>query len=343
MISIETKRLQAALSKAQKGTSKSHTEIKVEIIGGWCNLTGCNFAQYVTTKVPALMGDNTAEFVLPDVTKIIKALNFFDTFTDVEIVVGKVIFSDGFKKVEVCANDSDNFPSLPVFTGTEYSYSAKKLSDRYDLVKYAISKDETKPILTGVHFDKARMVALDGYRLAINSDEELRIQTPFTVPEAALKLSADILKGTITITQSKQYISIEDADTTVISRLLDGEYIHYEQVFPKNDIPIIMDRESLKSGLTYLKAFSTGKNKDKVIWVDHTLNMGDEYGKYAAAIEFDGQMPYEIGFNLHFMVDMLTQFKTDEINMVMGRSNISPAVIQDEQNYALLLPVRLAV
>lgn len=118
-----------------------------------------------------------------------------------------------------------------------------------------------KPIFQGIHFNNNDMVAIDGFKLAINSNDALNIDTPITVPESALKIAVDVLQGDIKITTDGKYISIKDDNTSVIIRLLGGEYHDYKRSIPTVNNFVDVDIKNFMEALKYLKTFISEKQK----------------------------------------------------------------------------------
>jgi DNA polymerase-3 subunit beta len=324
------------------------TNLKLVVNEGQCTLLGTNAEQYVKTNIPSQSYDS-CRFVFEDTAKLMKAMKFFREsdiqfeFNGTDDTDGNIKIQCGNKTAEMQTIEANVFPEFPVIDNDEqYRYTASKLTERYDRVKYAVSHENTKPVLTGIHFDMNNMVTLDGYRLALNSDDDLIVNTAFTVPEIFIKLCADLLIGSIEIKQSKRYISVSDLETTIISRLFEQNYVKYMEVLPKDGNLLRIDKTSFVEGLQYFKALtSKGTRKNAAIWSQDKLTFKDENSTYAASFDYEGQFDYEIAFNLFYMLDAMDQFKDKTIQMYMGQRKVNPMMIKDEHNVALVLPVNL--
>jgi DNA polymerase-3 subunit beta len=342
--SVNTFEFKKALSKVEKGLRKSVLpvleNIKLEVTDGICSLYSTDLNQFIVTNIDAFHCSGSCKFIFSDTKTAFKAMKFFtDDIIDFNFENDIVNLKCGNKKAALKILD-DDYPEFPDVKENceKYLYTAEKLSERYNLIKYAVSVDN-KPILTGVHFNQNEIVSCDGYRLSVNSDNNLQIETPFTVPNNALKLCSDVLEGSISITANKKHIIIEDKNTKVVSRLLDGEYINYKQFIPNNENMITVDINSFIENLRYLKTFTNKKDQD-IAWKNDRLCYKNLEGIFESEIKIKGNFDYTIGFNVDFMYETLTQFK-DGAEFYMPDNNYKPMVLRRENNFAFILPVKL--
>lgn len=349
---VNTMDFKEALAKVSKVIVPSKytpvlENVKVTVADNKCYLSATNLEQFVTAEIYANTGIELGEFIFSDTKTLLKAMKFYNDVVIVfEVAEGKVKISCGGKKAEQ-ATLQDEFPETPeldVENVNEYKYNVKKLKERFNLVKYACSKVEAKPVLTGIHFNNEDIVACDGFRLAVNEDNGLYVNTPFTMPQNALKFASEVLEGDIEMKVNHKLIVMTDGDTTFTSRLLDGDYIDYKSVFPKDGTKLEVDVKSFNEGIKYLKTFY-GKATVKtnpVVWNNDRLKFINSTGVYESDVEVNGEFDFEIGFNMDYLTDALTQFKTKAVDISVC-NNLSPIVLTSEgdENTALLLPVRV--
>ncbi|MEG3007287.1 MAG: DNA polymerase III subunit beta, partial [Oscillospiraceae bacterium] len=275
-----------------------------------------------------------------------KAMKFFKGFEiSFDVQDSKVVISCGGKQTSQIFSDKDEFlpiPEIDMATAQEYKYNIKDLKERFNLVKYATRKDNVKPIFTGIHFDGTNMVALDGYRIAMNTSNELNVSVPFTAQLNGLALMCDVLNRDINIVTNNKYISVSDGDTTVMSRLFEGVYLDYKQAIPNNENEVQVDMAEYSETLKYFKAFKKSGNKCQIIaWLNDSLMLlGTDNCSELSTLK--GEFQDAIGFNNQYMLDALTQFKAENVKFNMSNS-VTPIVIRDDEgNLALVLPIRLA-
>jgi DNA polymerase-3 subunit beta len=105
-------------------------------------------------------------------------------------------------------------------------------------VVVAASRDETRPVLTGVLFEgdasELRLVATDSYRLAlrtlpITGADGLKMLVPARAVQEAARLSG---AEQIRLSTGGSQVTFEAGNTVVRSRLIEGEFPAYRQLLP---------------------------------------------------------------------------------------------------------------
>ena len=134
-------------------------------------------------------------------------------------------------------------PSSPN-TGAEETLTIKTgvLRDMIDRTLYAVSQDEKKPAHTGELFeiepDKMTIVALDGYRLAIverpvTAVKDIRIIVPSKTMTEVSHLLPNDDEEPVHICANRRYVVFMTAGYTIMSRLIEGEFLNYHNVIPR--------------------------------------------------------------------------------------------------------------
>ena len=138
----------------------------------------------------------------------------------------------------------EDFPPLPEPGGDQVvSMPAPAFVDTIARVSRSASRDETRPILTGILVsaagDELRMVATDSYRLSV---KETKLEAPLeggfeaNVPARALeelgRLVRDEVKE-IRIGVRTNQVVFEVGGVTLSSRLIDGQFPNYRQLLPE--------------------------------------------------------------------------------------------------------------
>lgn len=339
----------SALTKAAKISKGSQyvpimEEVKMSFENDKCTLTSSNLEQWGTFSISAY-GDSFT-FILQNTVSIVKACKFFkgDLVLDYDKEKNTVQLSSNGKSCKVLCCDVKDYPEMPVPTAENtYHTNADELFNRYGKIKYAISKEDSRPIHTGVCFNRNQMVALDGYRVAINSNDKLKVDSKFVVPQGAMNLLDSFDKSDIEIEVSKTHIVFKNSEVTIMSRLLEGEYLDYDLAIPKNNNEIYtVNVKQYVNELKYLKEFDDRNSKRPVKFDNGTLSLHNSNGEFKAHVDIKGNAKSVYGYNLHYMMDGLNQFKdSDNITMKAGEA-LSPIILTDDKdNFALVLPVRL--
>ena len=261
-------------------------------------------------------------------------------------------------KFDLIHMDADEFPGLPrINENMIFSIPERVLKNMIKGTIFAIAQDETRPILTGILFEvrdeKLNLVALDGYRLALRSNEinnENTISAVIpgkTFSEVSKILSED--EKNVNITFTPNHILFNLGETKVISRLLEGEFIKYNSIIPeeyklkvtakRSELLNCIERASLmgKDGNTNLVKFDI---KDDNLVITSNSQLGKVREELNIILQGD---ELQIAFNSKYLIDVLKILEDDEIIMEFD-SSVSPCVIKskDEKTYTyLVLPVRL--
>ena len=228
-----------------------------------------------------------------------------------------------------------------------------------DQTVFAVSSNENKPTHTGALFevvdDCLTMCAVDGYRLAIRSEEVKKMNADefkFIVPGDSLKDISRILpddEEECVIYTTRKFALFEFADVTVITRLLEGDFINFRAAVPKDQpISLKMNRQELISAVERVSLIITERLKTPVRmkFEGTTLSLNCTTAENTASDELPIPVcdtPVEIGFNNSYILDALKAATGDEILFEM-RSALSPCTIrpvEGEKFVYLVLPVRL--
>ncbi|MEG1725859.1 MAG: DNA polymerase III subunit beta [Anaerovoracaceae bacterium] len=313
-------------------------------------VVGTNLDNWVISYITVDNASEETDIVFEDTASLLKAMKFFKGY-DISFDVQEyktIICCDG-KQTSQTLLDVEDFPKIPIIDmaeGQSYKYDIEKLKERFNLIKYATGDKNVKELLTGIHFDGNAILALDGHRMAMDTSTELDIAVPFTARLNGLALATDVLHGDINIMVNDTKISMSDGHTTVISSLLVGEYIDYRKVIPNNGKETKLQIAEYSEALKYFKAFKKSKDCRQIVgWLNDNLILLTEDNVYTnnrcKLSAFKGEFKDAIGFNNQYMLDAMTQFKTENV-IVSIASSVSPIVIIDDNGgLALVLPVSL--
>ena len=171
-------------------------------------------------------------------------------------------FSSGIQ----CLSDSGNYPDMQ-FNGD--SFSVKIDSDQcakmINETVFATSTEESKPILTGVLIElgsEISFVATDAFQFAkrsmalrIPSDERSMIVPSKSMTEIARMM--DAVSGEVELTFTKTHVSVSVGSERLIARLLDGNYIKYQNILPKDhNARVCLDKRELMDSIDRAQSIS---------------------------------------------------------------------------------------
>ena len=234
-----------------------------------------------------------------------------------------------------------------------------ELKDLINKTVFAVSQEDSRPILKGCLWEikdcKISAVALDGYRLSL-VHKALEKQTgEFTVivPARSLteigKMLADDNKKAVTVCIYKNYLKVEIDNTIVTSRLLEGEFINYQQIIPTEfTTRVTIDRKQFENGLERASIVSKGdKNnlvkfdiRDKILSLTSASEIGNLKENLTVSLRGKDVL---IAFNARYLSDCLRALSDDFITINLN-SPVAPITIKPadgEEFLFLILPVRL--
>lgn len=252
------------------------------------------------------------------------------------------------------------YPQLPELDeGLLYDIEPQKLKDMIRQTVFAISQDETKPLLMGELFEiqgnSMSLVALDGYRLAISTStiENTIGDISVIIPGKALMEINRTISGeeeSMSMSFTQKHALFKLGSTRIITRLLEGEFINYKQIIPKdNSLVVTSSRKELQDSIERASLLAReGRNNlikfsitDGLMIITSNSEVGNVYEEVNVTLE-GGNL--EIAFNSRYLLDSLKVLESEEMNMYFS-SSVSPCVIKpaDNPGYTyMLLPVRIS-
>ena len=290
---------------------------------------------------------------LPDKEIIFSTKNNFW----VEIKCSKSIFN-------LVGLSPDEFPKFPEVT-VNNKINKSNLSEMIDKTLFSVSNDETKFNLTGIHIKLENIdninyfvfVSTDGHRLSMIKREyedqlEGKYKEGFILPKKGIveiKKLLEIIDDNVSIGISDNNFAVNNKNTTLIMRMVDGEFPDYKRVIPdKVDNVATIDKNSFLHALKRISILSSEKSKgvklniknDFLTLTSSNPELGD--AKEEMEIIYNGE-DISIGFNAKYIIDILQVINSDNI-MLNLKDNISPGRINpegDEHHVAVIMPMRL--
>lgn len=255
---------------------------------------------------------------------------------------------------------AEDFPKLPAAEGEPtLKIPAKALEASIELVARAASRDDMRPVLTGVFVVAAgtemTMVATDSYRLAVKRTEleaDLGGEIEANIPARALRELGRILTSEAAeeaaISLLTNQAIFEAGSITLTTRLIEGQFPNFRQLLPESyehDVrlprPEFLDVTRRVSQLAQRNAplrlsFTSGE----LTVAAETPDVGDATETMPAA--FDGE-DLEIGFNPEFLKEGIESVEGDEV-LLRLISPLRPGLLQPvegEDFRYLVMPIRL--
>jgi len=256
---------------------------------------------------------------------------------------------------------AEDFPGLPEQDAEPLKIPAAALAETVELVAPAASRDDMRPVLTGVLVNAAgremTMVATDSYRLAVKRTEleaEIGGELEANIPAKALRELGRLVAGgeldEVAVSLLSNQAVFKAGATLLNTRLIDGQFPNFRQLLPESyehDVrlprPEFLDVVRRVSQLAQRNAplrlsFAEGELKVSA----STPDVGDAEESMPAA--FEGEA-LEIGFNPEFLREGIESVDGDEV-LLRLISPLRPGLLQpvDNEDFRyLVMPIRLNV
>lgn len=256
----------------------------------------------------------------------------------------------------------EEFPELPSVSGSfPIVLNQEILREMIRQTIFSVAVNENKVVHTGIKFEidtnEIKLIAVDGFRLAVRketidySGDPISFIVPAKTLSDVVKLFSGDPEATISIGVGKRHILFEIGSYTVVSRLLDGEFLNYKSAIPSLvSTTVRVNTRAFVDSIDRTSLIITDKIKSPLrcvfdngqIRISSTTALGTATDKIPA--EIDGAS-VEIGFNNRFLMEALRVCDTDEVLLQLNGA-VAPLLIvppEGDRFLFLILPVRLKV
>jgi len=251
---------------------------------------------------------------------------------------------------------AEDFPRLPPLDVPLHEIDAAALLATIEKVGRAASRDESRPVLTGVlvrfEGDKLVMAATDSYRLAVK-ETTLNAGGPdldAIIPARALQELARLAASSemVELGVHENHVIFSAGDVWLTSRRIDGQFPNYKQLLPESfEVEIATPRAALLEVVRRAGLMAQRNAPLRLRFADGELTVSAQTQDVGEAteslpIEFAGE-ELEIGFNPDFLRDGLEAVAADVVQLKLI-NRLRPGLIAapDESFWYLIMPIRLA-
>lgn len=325
--------------------SLTGTDLEVELVGR-VEVSGATKPGEITVPARKLMDICKA---LPD-----------DASLKFDIDDSKAVIRNGRSRFSLATLPANDFPSVEDSPGNlELTLPQRTLKTMLDSTSFAMAQQDVRYYLNGllleVSADYLRVVATDGHRLALHTEKlatAAKAKTQVIIPrKGILELSRLLTDGDeeVSLLIGANNIRAKTRNFTFTSKLVDGKFPDYDRVLPKGgDKILVADRQDLRQALTRTAILSNEKfrgirlllSKDELKIVAN--NPEQEEAEEIVSVEYQ-YSPLEIGFNVSYLVDVLSVLSSSSVQLVLSDSNSSVLIqaTQDSPSIYVVMPMRL--
>lgn len=251
---------------------------------------------------------------------------------------------------------ADDFPSVPEGARGGARLIAGKLKAVIGRTSFAISHDEGRYALNGVHLSlrqkQLELVATDGHRLAMAScPVEGTEEAAGIVPRKAVQELLRALGGEeeVEVALRENQFVLRMSAFQLVSRLIDGQFPNYEQVVPRgHPIRIVVARDALTAALRRVSVVAEDRTKP----VKLALSRGQlkiaaynpDFGEAeeVVPVEYTGA-EMTVGFNSRYLLDALGAVEGSTA-VIELKDALSPGVVKgtgEGRDLCVIMPMRI--
>lgn len=269
---------------------------------------------------------------------------------------GSLRITSGASESSVNTYAADDFPRLPDVDVQLHALSAAAMLETINRVRRAASRDESRPVLTGilVRFEPGKLVmaATDSYRLSVKETllEQEVPELEAIVPARALEELARIAAGATMLelgVRENQVIFGADG-VWLTTRRIDGQFPNYRQLLPENfEHVVTVNRLELLEVVRRTSVLAQRNSplrlrfaEGELVVSSQTQDVGES--RESMPISFCGE-PLEIGFNAEFLRDGIDSVEGEELKVNLI-SPLRPGLLRGAHGdfSYLIMPIRLA-
>ncbi len=283
-----------------------------------------------------------------------------DQTVSLESSQNKLILKGGKSRFTLQTLPAEDFPLVQESAsfGPVFSVPQKTLKDLLNQVSFSMAVHDIRYYLNGILFvaegKQLSLVATDGHRLAYASallDVEVPRQEVILPRKTVLEMQRLLndKEGAIEMQFANNQAKFSFEGMEFVTKLVEGKFPDYNRVIPKNHKnTVTMGRTSLLACLQRTAILTSEKFKGVRLNLDPgTLRVASSNAEQEEAVdelEIDyGGDSIEIGFNVTYLIDVLSNMDQDMVKLDLADSNSSALItIPDNTTFKyVVMPMRI--
>lgn len=288
-------------------------------------------------------------------------LNLSSGQIELEVEKESVKIISGKFKSNILGSNSSDFPTLPSAVDKDsFKLNTKEFTNALTKTLFAVSSDETRPILTGVLFvfkdNTLYLVSTDGFRLT-----EIQLKTKVKIPDLKVIVPKTILNEVSKLTESEELevsfdkdnnqIIFKIEDTILSSRIIEGEFPEYQKIIPTSSIcNLTVDKQDLEKAIKLASVFARDSGnivrftiKENYLKVKaESSSAGNQEMELEVKTEDLKQEEIEIMFNFRFLEEFLKIVVSDEVQIQISDNNKASKFLDSKTSNLLhiIMPIK---
>ncbi|MFA5241635.1 MAG: DNA polymerase III subunit beta [Sulfuricella sp.] len=255
---------------------------------------------------------------------------------------------------------AEDFPHLALSDEfvSEISISQSMLKQLLNQVQYAMAQQDIRYYLNGLLMvlepGFVKVVATDGHRLSLAS---MSLETVSQTAEAILprKTVTELIKllgdteGEVKISLGKNLVTFTFGNINLVSKIIEGKFPDYNKVIPSHYTNhVVLDRLTLLHAMQRASILSNEKFRGvRMVLTQNSMrvicnNTEQEEAEEELEIDYVNE-PLDIGFNVTYLLDVLNNINTTEVDCSFGDANSSCLITipGDDRFKYVVMPMRI--
>lgn len=381
LISSQQRILSLLLSVAgvieRRNTNAILSNVLIQQQGQTCTLTGTDSEIQMRNSAEL---EQEAQEIFSTTLSAKKLIDILRTIAPEQIVKleeqdGKVVLRAGKSRFTLQSLPSDDFPLIKspdtsTATTEPLQISQKNLKQLLQLTSFSMAVQDIRHYLNGmllqITVNDVQTIATDGHRLAYAKSPRFNTDADAAPAEANPAVLHEVILPRKTVQELLRLLD-DNSETPVelqffpnqaifrinelelISRLIDGKFPDYNRVIPQNhEQCITVSRNTLQSALQRTAVMMSEKFRGIQLKFEagllqiHANNNEQEEASDELDIDYNGPS-IEIGFNVNYLIDVLSNVQQDMVELHLQDSNSSALITCPElANFKyVVMPMRI--
>jgi DNA polymerase III subunit beta len=322
---------------------------QIELVGSDLEITN-------RVTIPAQVNEPGVAVVPKMLGEVVRKLGSPRVTVSVDAEEAKIESDDGFV-TSLRLKAADDYPRLVTSEGHGVKVDAESFAAALKQVVRAASRDDLRPILTGVLLAATdgglRLVATDSYRLAMRDLPGVSMLEADQKVLVAAKGLAEVQRlagdGEIEVVLGERDVIFRTSRAEVTARLIEGEFPKYEQLIPSSyPNRLIVGRDALRDAVERVMIVGQGRENAAVrlamsgAGVELSM-IAHDVGSASGTIDakFEGT-DVTVAFNPQFLIEGIDALGGEEVALETI-DPLKPATLRapDGGDFLyLLMPVR---
>ena len=263
-------------------------------------------------------------------------------------------------KFNIAGKSGDDFSYLPIIEKDKsITLSQFTLRETINQTLFSIAINDNNKMMTGELFEvqnnNLKVVGLDGHRIAIRNvsldkhSDDVKVVVPGKTLSEISKILSTNAEDMVNVYFTNNHILFEFDNTTVVSRLIEGEYFKINQMLSSDyETKVTIDKKEFLDSIDRANLLIKESEKKPIILniTDGSLevNVNSSMGSLNEDIDInkDGK-DIMIGFNPKFLIDALKVIDDEQINIYLVNPKAPCFIRNKEESYIyLILPVNFS-